>query len=216
MMKSERVFIIGDIHGCLDMLKRLMDKIKWRPEKDRLIFLGDYLDRGKDPRGVVDFILEISKASPLVQCLTGNHENVFLDFLDGGDLAMFLLNGGTTTLTSYGIDNLVEGDSLIPSDHIDFFQNLLPWIELEDYYVVHAGLRPGVEIERQSIDDLIWIRDPFIYSDYDFGKKVIFGHSPYNEPLVMDNKIGLDTGAVYDNKLTCLEIPRMKFHSVNP
>lgn len=216
MMESERVFIIGDIHGCLDMLKRLMDKIKWRPEKDRLIFVGDYLDRGEDPKGVVDFILEISKTSSLVQCLIGNHENIFLDFLDGGDLAMFLLNGGTTTLTSYGIDNLVEGDSLFPPDHLDFFQNLLPWIELEDYYVVHADLRPGVEIDRQSIDDLIWIREPFIYSDYDFGKKVIFGHSPYSEPLVMDNKIGLDTGAVYDNKLTCLEIPSMKFHSVAP
>ena len=145
-MESERVFIIGDSHGCLDMLKRLMDKIKWRPEKDRLIFVGDYLDRGEDPKGVVDFILEISKTSSLVQCLIGNHENIFLDFLDGGDLAMFLLNGGTTTLTSYGIDNLVEGDSLFPLDLIDFFRNLLPWIELEDYYVVHADLCPGVKI----------------------------------------------------------------------
>jgi len=80
--------------------------------------------------------------------------------------------------------------------------------------VVHAGFRPGVAIEDQSLEDLIWIREPFIFSDYDFGKTVIFGHTPIAEPLMMDNKIGLDTGAVYGNRLTCLELPRMKFHSV--
>ena len=95
-----------------------------------------------------------------------------------------------------------------------FFENLFLYIELDDYYVVHAGFRPGVEIEKQSSEDLIWIREPFIFSDHNFGKKVIFGHTPLAEPLVMDNKIGLDTGAVYGNKLTCLDIPRMKFYSV--
>lgn len=214
MMEDERVFIIGDIHGCLDILKRLMDKIDWRPDKDRLIFLGDYIDRGADPKGVVDYILGLLEVSPFVQCLLGNHENVFLDFLDGGDLMLFLLNGGTTTLKSYDIENKREGEPLIPPDHMAFFRGLVKWIELEDYYVVHAGFRPGVEIEKQSLEDLLWIRDLFIFSDYDFGKKVIFGHSPHPEPLIMENKIGLDTGAVYDNKLTCLEIPRMKFHFV--
>jgi serine/threonine protein phosphatase 1 len=214
MIESERVFIVGDIHGCLDMLKRLMDKIDWRPETDRLIFLGDYIDRGQDPKGVVDFILALTRGSPLVQCLIGNHEDVFLDFLEGGDLEPFLVNGGLTTLKSYGVDRKREGEPLIPPDHMAFFKNLIPWIELENFYVVHAGFRPGVELERQSLQDLLWIREPFIFSDYDFGKKVIFGHSPYDEPLVMKNKIGLDTGAVYHNKLTCLEIPRMKFHSV--
>lgn len=214
MMDSERIFIVGDIHGCLEMLKRLMDKIDWRPDKDRLIFLGDYIDRGEDPKGVVDFILTLLETSSLIQCLAGNHEDVFLNFLAGGDLRLLLINGGMTTLQSYEMDDLKEGEPTIPADHRAFFQTLLPWLELEDSYVVHAGFRPGVDIQRQSFEDLMWIREPFIRSNYDFGKRVIFGHTPFYEPLVADNKIGLDTGAVFGNKLTCLEIPSMKFHSV--
>jgi len=214
MMDSEKIYIVGDIHGCLDMLERLMEKINWRPNKDRLIFLGDYVDRGEDPKGVVDFILELAKTSSLIQCLAGNHEEVFLDFLSSGDLSLFIVNGGMTTMKSYQMDYTKEGELLIPPDHLVFFQNLLPWIELEDYYVVHAGFRPGVDIEKQSYEDLMWIRDSFILSNFDFGKKVIFGHTPFYDPLVADNKIGLDTGAVFGNKLTCLEIPSMTFHMV--
>ena len=95
-----------------------------------------------------------------------------------------------------------------------FLKSLRPWVELEEYYVVHAGMQPGVEIERQSLEDLVWIREPFIFSDYDFGKRVIFGHTPFSEPLVLKNKIGLDTGAVYGNRLTCLELPSFVFHQV--
>jgi serine/threonine protein phosphatase 1 len=213
-MESERLFIVGDIHGCLDPLKRMMDKIDWRPEEDGLIFLGDYIDRGVDSRGVVDYIIEISNSSPLVQCLMGNHENILLDFLSSGDPRLLLLNGGMTTLESYQVEKRGEKEALIPPEHVAFLEDLYLYIELDDYYVVHAGFRPGVEINEQATEDLIWIREPFIFSDYDFGKKVIFGHTPLAEPLVMDNKIGLDTGAVYGNKLTCLEIPRMKFYSV--
>ena len=213
-MESERLFIVGDIHACLDPLKRMMDKIDWRPEEDGLIFLGDYIDRGADSRGVVDYIIEVSNSSPLVQCLMGNHENILLDFLSTGDPRLLLLNGGMTTLESYQVGEKLEEEALIPPEHVAFFENLYLYIELDDYYVVHAGFRPGVEVEKQATEDLIWIREPFIFSDYDFGKKVIFGHTPLAEPLVMDNKIGLDTGVVYGNRLTCLEIPRMKFNSV--
>ena len=213
-MESERLFIVGDIHGCLDPLKRMMDKIDWRPEEDGLIFLGDYIDRGADSRGVVDYIIEVSNSSPLVQCLMGNHENILLDFLSTGDPRLLLLNGGMTTSESYQVGEKLEEEALIPPEHVAFFENLYLYIELDDYYVVHAGFRPGVEVEKQATEDLIWIREPFIFSDYDFGKKVIFGHTPLAEPLVMDNKIGLDTGVVYGNRLTCLEIPRMKFYSV--
>lgn len=213
-MESERLFIVGDIHGCLDPLKRMMDKIDWRPEEDGLIFLGDYIDRGVNSKGVVDYIIEISNSFPLVQCLMGNHENILLDFLSSGDPRLLLLNGGITTLESYQVEEKGEKEALIPAEHVAFFESLFLYIELDEYYVVHAGFRPGVEVEKQATEDLIWIREPFIFSDYDFGKKVIFGHTPLAEPLVMDNKIGLDTGAVYGNKLTCLEIPRMKFYSV--
>jgi serine/threonine protein phosphatase 1 len=210
MMEGERVYIIGDIHGCLDMLTKLMDKIDWRSDRDTLIFLGDYIDRGENSKGVVDLMLKLLKTSSHVHCLMGNHEDIFLNFLAGVDMTTFLSNGGETTLESY----LVDGEILIPPDHITFFKSLRTWIELDDYYVVHAGLRPGVEIEGQTHEDLIWIRDSFIFSDYDFGKKVIFGHTPFTKPLVTDNKIGLDTGAVYGNRLTCLELPSMKFYSV--
>jgi diadenosine tetraphosphatase ApaH/serine/threonine PP2A family protein phosphatase len=214
MIDNERIFIVGDIHGCLDMLKRLMERIDWDPEDDALIFLGDYIDRGKDSKGVVDYIMSILKSSPNVHCLMGNHEKIFIDFLSGGDLSNFFLNGGDKTLSSYGVENEWNMDALIPAEHLSFLHSLLFWVELKDYFVVHAGFRPGVPIKDQTLVDLIWIRDPFLLSKYNFGKKVIFGHTPFPEPLVMDNKIGLDTGAVYGNKLTCLELPAFKFHSV--
>jgi serine/threonine protein phosphatase 1 len=212
-MENDKTFVVGDIHGCLGMLTRLMDKIDWRPDKDNLIFLGDYIDRGLDSKGVVDFILELRRFSPRVQCLIGNHEELFLDFLNGGDLHAFLVNGGLTTLQSYRLDYRSD-KPLIPAEHLSFFQSLRPWIELQEFYLVHAGFRPAVDIERQAIEDMLWIREPFISSDYDFGKPVIFGHTPFVEPLVRENRIGLDTGAVYGNRLTCLELPAMSFHSV--
>ncbi len=213
-MEEEKVFVIGDIHGCLGMLKKLMDKIDWRPDQDRLIFLGDYVDRGEDPLGVVDFILEISKLSDKVDCLLGNHEDMLLNFIEGGDIVTVLQNGGSRTLAGYQIDYMGRGVEGIPETHLSFYRSLKLWIELEDYYLVHAGLRPGVEIDKQTRQDLIWIREPFIYSDHDFGKRVIFGHTPLRKPMVTQSKIGLDTGAVYGNRLTCLELPSLEFHSV--
>lgn len=209
-MGCERIFIIGDIHGCLELLKRLMDKIDWRPQNDGLIFLGDYIDRGEDPSGVVDYILNLLSVSPHIQCLMGNHENVFMDYLEGRDTGTFFYNGGETTLASYRR----HGETSVPPLHIAFFKSLKTMVELEDYYVVHAGFQPGIEIHGQALEDILWIREPFIFSQYDFGKKVIFGHTPFSQPYITDTKIGLDTGAVYGNRLTCLELPSMTFHSV--
>ena len=210
MSNIERFFIIGDIHGCLGMLKSLMDKIDWQPDSDGLIFLGDYIDRGEDSRGVIDYLIELINISPNVQTLMGNHETLFLDYLDGNDEGSFLFNGGVATLNSYNIN----GGGGIPQEHISFIKSLKTMIELDDYYIVHAGFKPGVDIKEQSIKDRLWIREPFIFSEYDFGKRIIFGHTPFSLPLVMDNKIGLDTGAVFGNKLTCLEIPSMEFYYV--
>jgi serine/threonine protein phosphatase 1 len=154
--------------------------------------------------------MDLKTRSELVQCIQGNHEKIFLDYLDGTDLSTFFYNGGETTLDSYE----KEGITHIPEEHIAFLKSLDSIIELDDYYIVHAGLRPGVEIHKQTLEDMLWIRDPFIFSDYNFGKKVIFGHTPFTSPLVMKNKIGLDTGAVFGNRLTCLELSSMEFHSV--
>jgi serine/threonine protein phosphatase 1 len=213
-MTTKRTFIIGDIHGCLDMLEKLMDKIAWSPDNDRLIFLGDYIDRGENPKGVVDYILDLTRRSSLVECLKGNHEAMLLDFLTGRDRFMFIINGGWKTLESYGMYESSEDDSAIPSEHRIFYESLKLYVELEDYYVVHAGFKPGLDMKKQTEDEMLWIRKSFVSSDFDFGKKIIFGHTPFKEPFIMQNKIGLDTGAVYGNRLTCLQLPEMKFHSV--
>lgn len=213
-MEHVRIFIVGDIHGCLEMLERLLAEIKWHPDRDRLIFLGDYVDRGANAKGVIDLILDLLRVSSNVQCLIGNHEVNFLEYLSGGDIAAFLLNGGGATLSSYCPGRVMDSEAVVPEDHVRFMKSLERYIELEDYYVVHAGFRPGVDLAEQTLHDLTWIRDPFILSRSDFGKKVIFGHTPFSEPLIMENKIGLDTGAVYGNKLTCLELPSLKFHFV--
>jgi serine/threonine protein phosphatase 1 len=215
-MSGGKTFVVGDVHGCLGMLKRLFDKIDWNPSSDRLIFIGDYIDRGEDPRGVVDFVLKLKEDSSLVECLIGNHEQMLLDYLSGVNPHGFIVNGGVSTLRSYEGVRRSKDDPLFPSSHLDFFSSLLPMIELDQYYIVHAGFRPNIRIEDQDLVDIIWIRDEFIYSDYDFGKVVIFGHTPLNEPMIMKNKIGIDTGAVYGNRLTCLELPEKRFHSVEP
>ena len=209
-MDFERLFIIGDVHGCLETLRRLIDRIDWHPESDGLIFLGDYVDRGKKSRGVIDYIIELSDLSSHIRCLMGNHEGLLLEYLRGGDIERYLFNGGGATLDSYRVNGRIS----IPSEHVSFLKSLELFIELDDYYVVHAGMRPGIEIHQQSPRDLLWIREPFLYSDYDFGKKVIFGHTPFASPMIKDNKIGLDTGAVFGNRLTCLELPCGKVHSV--
>jgi serine/threonine protein phosphatase 1 len=215
-MSEEKIFIIGDVHGCLEMLKRLVDKIEWNPVSDRLIFIGDYIDRGENSKGVIDFILKLKEESAFIQCLIGNHEQMFIDYLSGVDSQSSLLNGGLTTLRSYEEVRRGKDDPLIPTSHLDFFSSLLTMIELEHYFIVHAGFLPNIEIEDQSLNDMIWIREEFIYSDYDFGKVVIFGHTPFNSPLIMKNKIGIDTGAVFGNYLTCLELPEERFHTVKP
>ncbi len=213
-VRYDKIFVIGDIHGSIDMLKRLMDIIPWRMDKDLLIFLGDYIDRGSHGKEVVDYILMLKKDSDYIRCILGNHDAMFIDYLNGKNIDQYLNNGGDATLLSYGINNPQEGYNLVPKDHVRFFKSLEPYIELENYYFVHAGFRPGVKIKEQKLEDMLWIRNGFIDSKYDFGKKVIFGHTPLDKPLIMKNKIGIDTGAVYGEKLTCLELPERKFYSV--
>lgn len=208
--ENNRTFIVGDIHGCLGMLESMLAKIPWDPEKDNLIFIGDYIDRGENPKGVIDLLISLGKMSVNVHCLMGNHESVFLEYLSGEDEGVFLFNGGMSTLNSYR----KNGEIFVPPDHLYFIMSLKSMLELENYYVVHAGFTPGVEIEKQTEEDWLWIREKFIFSDYDFGKKIIFGHTPFISPLIMKNKIGLDTGAVFGNKLTCMELPGEKFHYV--
>ena len=211
------IYAIGDIHGNLDLLKRLLEKIQPDPARDQLVFMGDYIDRGPNPKGVVDYVLGLKRlANPQqVICLKGNHEAMFLNFLQGRDLELFLFNGGLSTLRDYWGEDWDHLEQLVlPPEHRKFFEELRLYYETPDYLFVHGGLKPGVPPAKQDEEDLLWIRGDFIASMEDFGKKVIFGHTPFQQPLVMPNKIGIDTGAAYGNRLTCLKLPREEFISV--
>jgi len=211
------IYAIGDVHGNLDLLQRLLEKIQPDLARDQLVFMGDYIDRGPNPKGVVDYVLGFKRlVNPQeVICLKGNHEAMFLNFLQGRDLELFLFNGGLSTLRDYWGEDWDHLEQLVlPPEHRKFFEELRLYYETPDYLFVHGGLKPGVPPAKQDEEDLLWIRGDFIASMEDFGKKVIFGHTPFQQPLVMPNKIGIDTGAAYGNRLTCLKLPREEFISV--
>ena len=203
-----RLLAIGDIHGTLDKLRLLMAGIRWDPENDTLIFIGDYVDRGPESAGVIDHILGLRKWSPNIICLRGNHEQMFLDFLEGRNVDSFIFNGGRETIESYG-----GPSGGIPEDHYEFLRSLPLYYEHGGYIFVHAGLRDGIALEAQDPRDLLWIREEFINSTHDHGRRVVFGHTPLRRPLIQHNKIGIDTGAVYGGTLTCVELNRMEFYS---
>jgi serine/threonine protein phosphatase 1 len=209
----DRIFAIGDIHGCFNKLCALMEKLDVDKDQDCLIFLGDYIDRGPQSLEVVDYLIGLPQDGYRTVFLKGNHEIMFENYLSGRDDFNFLTNGGLETTNRY-MQNTDFQRLVIPPSHISFFQDLRLYHETDSYIFVHAGLAPGVPLDKQQEKDLLWIREPFIRSDYSFGKKVIFGHTPFKQPLITENKIGIDTGAVYGNTLTCVELPAEKFYSV--
>ncbi|MDM8522511.1 metallophosphoesterase family protein [Desulfococcaceae bacterium HSG8] len=209
----EKIFAIGDIHGTYNKLAALMDKIDIDPESDTLVFVGDYIDRGPDSFEVVEYLIDLKKHCRNTVFLKGNHEDMLEKYIYGPDKYTYLVNGGRKTLESYMKQTSVSAPP-IPGDHLDFFESLVLFYETDSYIFVHAGLRENIPLEMQEPDDLLWIRTEFIQSDYDFGKQVIFGHTPFLEPLVNLNKIGIDTGAVYGNELTCVKLPDVEFYSV--
>jgi len=212
----KRTFVFGDIHGCHRSLIALLDLAAPDMSTDTLIFLGDYVNRGPDSRRVIDHLLALRRQSRRVITLMGNHEQMFLGFLQGEESEVFLRNGGEETLESYGIKKPLPTVpvGLFPPDHVAFVNDLMLYWEDDEYIFVHAGLQPGVHLSQQSPAWLLWARDRFIHSNHDFGKRVIYGHTPFDQPKVEDNKIGIDTGAVYGGKLSCLVLPEMRFISV--
>ncbi len=213
IMMNGKIFAIGDIHGCLDKLENLMKQIPADFGRDRIVFLGDYIDRGPDSFGVVEYLIALQEKHPETFIfLKGNHEEMLELYLAGMDRSLYLSNGGLQTLESYMAQESLEDGPPIPESHLSFFASLLPYYETDKYIFVHAGLKPGVPVYEQKSEDLFWTRTAFIESDYSFGRLVIFGHTPFVKPLIHPNKIGIDTGAVYGYQLTCVELPDMIFY----
>jgi len=212
-----RTLVIGDIHGCRQELLALLERVNAEPLHDRLIFLGDYVDRGPDSRGVIEEVLALRRQFSKVVTLKGNHEEVLLSYLAGRDRDFYLSIGGRETLLSYGCVEPFAPDCAlnIPESHQSFLYSLLPYWEDEEYIYVHAGLRPGVHLSQQGPEWLYWAAGRRFESQrYDFGKTVVFGHSFVSTPLIENGKVGIDTGAVYGGSLTCLVLPGMKFVQV--
>jgi len=218
-----RNYVIGDIHGCLDELRHL---IKGLPLEvgDRLVFLGDYIDRGPNSRGVVSYLLELKDYGPALDLvfLKGNHEDMLLSYLGlpGNYGDMFFYNGGKETFASYGLSSshLTAHDALsaIPPAHLEFYQSLIDYYIMGDILCVHAGIHPLKPLEEQTAIEVLWIRDQFIYSAHPLPYTVLFGHTPQKEVYFhLPYKIGLDTGLVYGHKLSCLETEEKVLYQVS-
>jgi serine/threonine protein phosphatase 1 len=185
-----RLIAIGDIHGEIEKLNSLLDKLNLT-KSDTVVFLGDYIDRGNNPKEVITRLIELSKETNCI-FLKGNHEDMLLNILKTKkeeDIEHWLLAGGVTTYDNYG------GFPEIFDKHREFFENLKPYYMTEKYIFVHAGVNPdNATIEEQTSDDLFWIRTEFLNKPHKFRQKVIFGHTPFKEPLTETDKIGIDTG----------------------
>jgi serine/threonine protein phosphatase 1 len=201
MKRRGRLLAVGDIHGCRYALQTLLARIV-PARDDRIVFLGDYIDRGPDPRGVVETLLALRSRVPRCIFLMGNHERMLLDVLAGRNLPVYLANGGLVTLLAY----LDKGHLQLPAAHRDFFNSLQLFYETGKHIFVHAGLRPGYPLRQQTENDLLWIREAFLESIADWGKTVVFGHTPMRKPYFGSRRIGLDTGAVYGGTLTACDL----------
>ncbi|MDR1044804.1 MAG: serine/threonine protein phosphatase [Candidatus Adiutrix sp.] len=211
-MDDQRIFVVGDIHGCYDKLKKMLRRLDWRLGRgELLIFLGDYIDRGPDSYEVVESILELQAQAPdEVITLMGNHERMFLELISGQGRPQLLANGLPATIRNYG-----RPARELSAAHLAFYRGLKLYYESLNYIFVHAGLRPGLGLAEQNPHDLLWIRDDFLLSDYNFGKIVVFGHTPFQKPLIAPGRLGLDTGAVYGGPLTAAVLPETRIISVD-
>ena len=218
---ASRVYVIGDIHGRLDLLDQLIRKIdldlKQAPAVEAItVTLGDYIDRGPNSRGVLERLVHDPFPTPYVP-LKGNHEELFENFFDDPSVGSKWRHlGGLETLHSYGVpvSLLMLGKGFreaadllretVPKTHLEFLSSLKTSASSKSFFLCHAGVRPGIPLERQNTGDLLWIRGEFLNSRLNFGKRVVHGHTPTERPEVLANRINIDTGAYMTGRLTCL------------
>jgi serine/threonine protein phosphatase 1 len=226
---GRRIYAIGDIHGCARQLANLHQAIaadlSARPVCSALLLhIGDYVDRGIDSAGVIARLVDGSPIPGVGMVnLLGNHESTMMEALSGERAAGtdWLFAGGRAALESYGIDPDGPRESwrsLIPSTHQSFLRDLTLMHREGGYAFVHAGVRPGIPLDSQARDDLLRSRQPFLYSEVNFGAVIVHGHTPVKAPVVRHNRIAIDTGAVFGGPLTCvvLEADTLGFLTADP
>ncbi len=212
----DRTYAIGDVHGCAAELEALIKTLK--VDSDTLVvFLGDYVDRGVDSRGVIDIIMALNKRCKVV-ALMGNHEAMFLDFLERPESigsGLFMLNGGSTTLANYAGPG---GTFDIPQEHLEFLKSLRLFHETETHFFVHAGV--PLKKNLRDLDPLIdretflWTRGPFLTTNECWEKIIVHGHTPSEAPERLANRINVDTGCVFGGALTAYDVNEDRFISV--
>src|SRR5437868_813036 len=222
--RGYRAYVVGDIHGRVDLLEHLLAKIhadlQRRPaRKTLLVFVGDLIDRGPSSAQVIERLRCYRRDGVQPVFLLGNHEEVLLRII-GGDSSVvdsWLQFGGLQCLHSYGVtlaqlrgksaEEVVEiVRTIIPTEHVEFLETFVDSCRFGDYLFVHAGIRPGVDVDQQSQSDLRWIRDPFLFDDSNHGFVVVHGHTISDEVDERPNRIGIDTGAYRSGVLTALAI----------
>ncbi|RZN13010.1 serine/threonine protein phosphatase [Bradyrhizobium genosp. SA-3] len=217
-----RIYAISDIHGCAHLLQPMLrvidaDVARSRPHYAIEVFMGDYIDRGPDTRATLDILVERSRRGNAV-FLKGNHEAFLVSvFEDPSLFADWIAVGGTQTLMSYGLAppdlKRDEPTSILrdliramPTEHLEFLDNLRLSFTCGDFFFVHAGVRPGVALSEQQENDLLWIREEFLESKKHFGKYVVHGHTPVRNADVRNNRANIDTGAYATGNLTLMSI----------
>jgi len=196
-------YAVGDIHGSYAKLASLLKHCQAHcgSNMSRLIFIGDYVDRGRQSREVVSLLIETQSSAPeQIVCLRGNHEEMLINASKHRSELLWLQNGGQETLDSYG----VKRADAIPDEHLTWFKNLPLAISDSKRFYVHAGIRPGVPLQQQEKDVMLWIREPFLSDRRDHGQYIVHGHTPNELGRVehLPNRLNLDTGAVFGGPLT--------------
>lgn len=218
--QPRRIYAIGDIHGRLDLLDRMIglvnaDLADADPDECLIVTLGDYVDRGENSRGVVERLIANPFVAPL-RSLKGNHEDILLTFLAAPETGQaWRQQGGLETMHSYGVPlnevrrgrGFAEAAAALaasmPPSHLAFLNALPTGLMTRHHFFCHAGVRPGVALERQGEPDLLWIRGEFLNSGADFGRVVVHGHTPVMEAEIRPNRINVDTGAFMTGRLSC-------------